>query len=149
MEPTNEWGSSQLEPLPKTRYPQTQSWKSQLKLAVGDRQKLGRQLWTNISIQWQMNGRALVIGHGSPYFKVIWVSGQPSSSVISFFWRAFLMSWTVEYSSTYRRCVSPWPSCLRRWLGSLLYVRTRDPSSKPSQGAHWHGPTQPTTRAEV
>ena len=41
--------------------------------------------------------------------------------------------------------VSSWPSCLRRWLGSRVYIRARDPSSKPSYGAHWHGPTQPTT----
>ena len=39
---------------------------------------------------------------------------------------------------------SPWPSCQRRWLGSLVYIRTRGPSSKPSYGAHCHGPTQPT-----
>ena len=31
--------------------------------------------------------------------------------------------------------VSPRPSCLRRWLGSLVDVRARGPSSKPSQGA--------------
>ena len=43
--------------------------------------------------------------------------------------------------------VSPWPSGIRRLLGSLVYVRARGPSSKPSQGAHWHGPTQPTTWA--
>ena len=43
--------------------------------------------------------------------------------------------------------VSPWSSCLRRWLGSLVYARARGPSSKPSYGAHWHGPTQPTTWA--
>ena len=39
---------------------------------------------------------------------------------------------------------SPWPGCLRRWLGSLVYVSVRGPSSRPSHGAHWHGPTQPT-----
>ena len=43
--------------------------------------------------------------------------------------------------------VSPWPSCLkiRRWLGSLVYVRAIGPSYRPSHGAHQHGPTQPTT----
>ena len=41
--------------------------------------------------------------------------------------------------------VSPSPSCLRCWLGSLVYVRVKGPSSEPSYGAHWHGPTQPTT----
>ena len=43
--------------------------------------------------------------------------------------------------------VSSWTSCLRYWLDSLVYVRARGPSSKPSHGAHWHGPTQPTTWA--
>ena len=43
--------------------------------------------------------------------------------------------------------VSPSASCLSRWLGSLVYVRLRGPSSKPSYGAHWHWPTQPTTCA--
>ena len=43
--------------------------------------------------------------------------------------------------------VSPWLSCLRRWLSSLVYARARGPSSRPSHGAHWHGSTQPTTWA--
>ena len=33
----------------------------------------------------------------------------------------------------HNRGVLPWPSCLRRWLGSLVYVRATGPSSKPTQ----------------
>ena len=32
--------------------------------------------------------------------------------------------------------MSPWPSCLRRWLGSRMHVRAKGPSSKPSYGAY-------------
>ena len=39
-----------------------------------------------------------------------------------------------------RYCVSPWPSCSRRRLDSLVYVHARGPSSKPNHGAHCVGP---------
>ena len=38
---------------------------------------------------------------------------------------------------------------IRHWLGSLVYGRARVPSSRPSHGTHWHGPTQPTTWTQV
>ena len=45
--------------------------------------------------------------------------------------------------------VSPWPSCPKRWLYSVVYVRARGPSSRPGHGTHWHGPTQPNICAYV
>ena len=39
---------------------------------------------------------------------------------------------TFSYVYLLRR-VSPWPSCLRRWLGSLEHVRARGPGSMPTQ----------------
>ena len=33
--------------------------------------------------------------------------------------------------------ISHWPSCLRHWLGSLVYVRARGPSSRSRHGAHY------------
>ena len=51
------------------------------------------------------------------------------------------------YRFQYWYFVSPWPSCLKRWLGSLAYVPLRVRSSTPGHGTHWHGPTQPTTWA--
>ena len=52
----------------------------------------------------------------------------------------------LTYSHEYvKKGVSPWPSCLMRWLGSLVHDRARDPSSRPSHGTHWHGSTQSTT----